>query len=554
MMPTPSRFIVLLLLAFILSQSDGLRLNARTISRTAENYLTQQNSTERADALVAEGAEQLAKGEVETAKKLFRQALELNPRCDAAHTYLGAIADHENDLTEAEKHFAAAAQIAPRSAATHNNYGAILLRRGRTAEAAAQFEIAVSLDKRGRSALINLAQIYSARGTVKDLRLARDLFMRADALGSDVELARALVIVNLRLEDTEAARAAYRDYAAQLAASPNMEVASANLRAELGAALLEGKLFDEAIAELNAALTIEPKNVEASLSLARVHLAQKNIPAAGRTLELAVSHGVDAAPIYAQLAEVYELSNHIENAIPAMRLAIQRDPKSESYRFRYAMILIDAKTPAAAVIRLQEALKEFPRSARLWFALGVAHNAEQKGAEAAEAFNRALEIDPRFAPALADLGASLDEQGRYAEAISYYERALSIDEKQYIVHYLLGEALLKQNPENSSRAEEHLSRAIALEPEFAEAHLSLGKIYARTDRLTQAITEFERVVKLDSNIAEAHYQLGRAYVRLKRTNEAQNELALFKQLSETQKEQAENERRDIVRRLANVRF
>lgn len=554
MMPIPLRFIVVLLLVFILFKSDGLRLSAQTVSRTQENSGIQKVSAERAAALVAEGAEQLAKGDVETAKSLFRKALELNPRDDASHTYLGAIADRENDLAEAEKHFAAAAQIAPRSAAAHNNYGAILLRRGRTAEAATQFEIAVGLDRQGRSALINLAQLYSARATAKDFRLARELFMRANALGSDVQLARALVVVNLRLEDREAARSAYRDYAAQVAANPNTESASANLRAELGAALLEGKLFDEAIAELNAALTIEPKNVEAIIGLARVYLGQKNIPAAGRTLELAVARGVDAAPVYALLAEVYELSNHIENAIPAMRLAIQRDPKSESYRFRYAMILVDAKTPAAAVIRLEEALKEFPRSARLWFALGVAHNAEQKAAEAAEAFTRAVEIDPHFAPALADLGAGLDEQGLYAEAINFYERALAIDEKQYIVHYLLGESLLKRNPENSSPAEAHLARAIALDPKFAAAHLSLGKIYARTDRLPQAVEEFERVVRLDPNIAEAHYQLGRAYVRLKRTSEAQSELALFKQLSEKQKEQTENERRDIIRRLADVRF
>ncbi|MDQ3820533.1 MAG: tetratricopeptide repeat protein [Acidobacteriota bacterium] len=546
-MPTRARFIILLLVAFILPES-GLRLNARTI------YGAQQNSEGRAAALVAEGADHLAKGDLETAKTLFRQALALNPRDGAAHTYLGAIADHENDLAEAEKHFAAAAQIAPRSASAHNNYGAILLRRGRTAEAAAQFEISVGLDKQGRSALINLAQIYSSSGTVKDLRLARDLFMRASALGSDVELARALVLVNLRLQDPEAARTAYRDYATQMAANTNTEAVAAASRAELGAALFEGKLFEEAIAELNAALTAEPKNVEATLTLARLYLAQKKIPAAGRTLELAVARGVDAAPVYAQLAEVYELSNHIENAIPAMRLAIQRDPRSESYRFRYAMILVDAKTPAAAAIRLQEALKEFPRSARLWFALGVAHNAEQKGAEAVEAFSRALEIDPHFAPALADLGASLEEQGRYSEAIGYYERALAVDEKQYIVHYLLGEALIKQNPEESSRAEEHLTRAAALEPEFAEAYLSLGKIYARKGRLSEAVAEFEHAIKLDPNIAEAHYQLGRAYARLKRTDEAQNELALFKQLSETQKEQAQNERRDIVRRLANVRF
>jgi Tfp pilus assembly protein PilF len=119
--------------------------------------------------------------------------------------------------------------------------------------------------------------------------------------------------------------------------------------------------------------------------LARAYLARRDIPAAGRTLEGAVARGLDVAVIYAELADVYEAFGRPENSIPAMRLAIARDPKSEAYRFRYAMLLTDTKAPAAAVIRLQEALQEFPRSSRLWFALGVAESAQNKTDEAARA-------------------------------------------------------------------------------------------------------------------------------------------------------------------------
>ena len=65
---------------------------------------------------------------------------------------------------------------------------------------------------------------------------------------------------------------------------------------------------------------------------------------------------------------------------------------------------------------------------------------------------------------------------------------------------------------------------------------------------------FERVTRLDPDSSEAHYQLGRVYVRLKRASEAQRELDRFKQLSDAQKEKRETDRRDLLRRLANVRF
>ena len=76
----------------------------------------------------------------------------------------------------------------------------------------------------------------------------------------------------------------------------------------------------------------------------------------------------------------------------------------------------------------------------------------------------------------------------------------------------------------------------------------------RAERWPQAASEFERAIRLDPQSAEAHYQLARVYVRLKRTDDAQRELAAFKQLSDAQKEKRETDRRDLLRRLANVRF
>ena len=140
-------------------------------------------------------------------------------------------------------------------------------------------------------------------------------------------------------------------------------------------------MLAEAEKELSLAVKLDPANTDAVIQLARLFLTRKEIPSAGRTLEAAVARGVDSAPVYALLAEVYEQSGHPENAIPAMRLAIQRDPQSEKYRYAYGILLTNALAPAAAVIRLEEALKTFPDSARLWFALGLAHFKESKSDE-----------------------------------------------------------------------------------------------------------------------------------------------------------------------------
>lgn len=513
-----------------------------------------EGNKERAAALVAEGVSALEREDTGAAKNLFQRALTADPNNEMAHTYLGVIADRAGDLTEAERQFAAAAIASPTSPAARNNHGVILLRLGRAEQAAKQFEISLRLDPTQPGALVNLAQIRFTSGTPEGLRTARDLFERARRIAPDAEIMRALVVIALRLNERAAAAAYYQDYLARVSPPAPAQINSAAMRAELGASLLAAGLGKEATSELDAAVTADPNNVDAILLLARSYLMLKDVASAGRTLESAVARGIETAPIYAALADIYQAAGHVENAIPAMRLAIERDPKNEAYRFRYGMLLTDSSAPEAAIIRLNEALKEFPRSSKLWFALGVAHFKNRKHDQAALAFERATELDPKFAPALAYLGITFDETARYSEAIALYNRALAADDHLAAAHYLLADALLRQPSGDVKSAENHLTRAVALEPSFAPARLALARLYMRAERFTEAVTQLEAVARAEPNLAEAQYQLSRVYVRLKRKEDAEKALEAFKRLSDGREKQALTEHQELVRRLANVNF
>lgn len=531
----------------------GTRCVAPCAAQSSVSPGSSRTRVEQAAQLVAEGVAALEKNDVSAARSFFQKALEANPGEVSALTYLGVLADRAGDLGEAERHFAAAANHSPDSAAARNNYGAILLKLGRLPEAAIQFELSLRLDKDQPNALVNLAQIRFSGGTPEDWRAARALFDRAYALAPDAEVARALVVVALRLEDRQAAARYFPEYSARLAEATGA-INKTAARAELGGALLEAGLFKEATIELAAAVRGEPSNTEAIMRLAKGYLGMGDISAAGRTLEGAVAQGIDSAPVYVLLSSVYEQSGHLENAIPAMRLAIERAPQSEEYRYVYGMLLTRALAPDAAVMRLKEALETFPRSARLWLALGVAHFKAGRNNEAAKSLTRAIELDPKIATAFAYLGMTYVETGLYDEAIKQYEQALTINPGLGVVNYLIAETLLKTTGADMGRVQKELVRAIKLEPSFAPARLALGKLYLRNNNLAEAAGELERVIKLDPNLAEAYYQLGRIYTKLKRTADAQTSLAAFKRLSEAQKEQGQKDRKEIVSRLANVLF
>lgn len=519
----------------------------------AVSFVQREGKKERAASLVAEGVAALEREDINAAKTSFQRALQAEPNNEMAHTYLGVLADRAGNLAEAERQFGAAAAASPASPAARNNHGVILVRLGKREQAAMEFETSLRLNPAQSSALVNLAQIRFTTGTPESLRAAHDLFERARNISPDAEIARALVVISLRLDDGEAAVTYYKDYLSRIIGAP-AAISGAAMRAELGTALLAAKLAKEANSEFNAVVASDPANIDAILLLARSYLALKDVASAGRTLESTVARGIETAPVYAALAEIYEMSGHVENAIPAMRLAIDRDPGNESYRFRYGMLLTDTRAPEAAIIRLNEALKEFPQSSRLRFALGIAHFKNHKHEEAAKAFEQAIEVDPKFASALAYLGITYDETGRYEDAIAFYNRALAADDKLAAAHYLLADALLRQQNGDLVIAEKHLTRAVALEPSFSPGRLALARVYIRTERFVEAATQLEQVVSAEPNLSEAVYQLGRVYTRLKRKEDAQKALEAFKRLSDKEKRQELTERQELVKRLANVNF
>src|SRR5215204_6490200 len=407
----------------------------------ANPFFQRANNKEQVAALIEKGVAALRRDETDAAKSSFNRALQDDPRNELAHTYLGIIADRSGNMVEAERHFRAAATGSPASPPAHNNYGVILVRLGKAEQAASEFETSLRLNPNQPGPLVNLAQIRFASGTTKDLNVARELFERARKIAPDAEIARALVVISLRLKDRGAAAVYYHDYEQRIDSAP-ANISNTAMRAELGTALLAEGLIKEANSELEAVVASDPLNVDHIILLARSYQALNDIKSAGRTLESAVARGVDVAPLYAALAEVYEASGYVENAIPAMRLAIQRDPRNESYRFRYGMLLTDTRAPEAAVIRLNEAVKEFPNSPKLLFALGVAHFKNKKHDQAAVAFQQAVDLDPKFASALAYLALTYDETASSAEALGLYNRALAADEK-LAAHYLVASALLR---------------------------------------------------------------------------------------------------------------
>jgi tetratricopeptide (TPR) repeat protein len=314
---------------FALFVSDRFPNRQIVLAEASQSSTTRQQKAQPGSA-IGEAVAAFERGDSDRARRLFEEALSADTKNTTALTFLGLIADRGGNLAEAAAYFERVVKFDPDQASARNDYGAILLKLGRRREAANQFEASLRLDNRQMSALVNLAQLRAASGAREDLRAAIDLFERASAIAPDAEIMRALTVIALRLGERETVSRYYKNYSQSLAnqtAPPAPET-----RAELGAAMSEAGLFKEAVTELTAAVQASPSTPETVLRLAKTYIELRDLPGAGRTLEAAVARGVETGPIYALLSTVYEKSGHIDRAIPAMRLAIEREPQSEQRR------------------------------------------------------------------------------------------------------------------------------------------------------------------------------------------------------------------------------
>jgi TolB-like protein/Flp pilus assembly protein TadD len=115
------------------------------------------------------------------------------------------------------------------------------------------------------------------------------------------------------------------------------------------------------------------------------------------------------------------------------------------------------------------------------------------------------------------------------ETRGFFERALALDAKNVealvgmaIVDTIIGYADMSGDRNvHLSAAETALAKALAMSPNHALAHATLGAVQIVTDRVLQGIAECQRALELDHNLAAAHALIGHAKHHLGRSAETE---------------------------------
>ena len=104
------------------------------------------------------------------------------------------------------------------------------------------------------------------------------------------------------------------------------------------------------------------------------------------------------------------------------------------------------------------------------------------------------------------------QSGMYRDDETLYRETLTRNPASWLAHNNLGNTLL-EIPGGHAEAVAQFEAALALKPDYSEAHLSLGNALMEAGRLQSAIDQFEEAVRDDPQSDRAHCNLGNALMR-----------------------------------------
>ncbi|HVU31937.1 MAG TPA: tetratricopeptide repeat protein [Opitutaceae bacterium] len=304
---------------------------------------------------------------------------------------------------EAQAQLEAAVKLAPDFAGARYNLGSLLSQQpGRAAEAIAQYEAAIRIAPRYAQAHNNLAVILDRRGEFERARRHFQLAVQYDPSNEVAWLNLVRVLEELHRADD--ALAACR---ALVQAHPN----SATGQARLGIMLATRQALAESIPHLEAAVRLDPGQLEAAYYLGTV-LVQRHerMSEAVALLEKVVKARPDSAYGHFNLGIAYLASgNRLRDAIAQFEATVRLDPRNANAQFNLAGALEAAGNPTGAITHYRVAAALQPRMAVNHFRLARLLALEPSGrAEAREEIMKTLAIDPGF-PGVQALLAQLDQ-------------------------------------------------------------------------------------------------------------------------------------------------
>ena len=510
-------------------------------------------------------------GDLAEAVTAFQKALALEPNSWAAHLNLGLALRENGDAAKALVHLRRVAQAQPNNPTVQCELGKTFRQNGELSAAAAAFEHALDLDPEMREAYYGLGFTLKQQAAAmrkssstplaisSHTQAAQEAFTKGDLNSAKEQLLQALAANDNDGNAHNLLGYILGQQADPAAALPHLERAaalqpdSAEVHYNYGAALWYSGEKQKAISELKTSIRLDPS---ATASYGLLGIAQRDdgdLAGAKLSLERALALSPTTAATFVDLGVVFlrqarpqkglaqfEAGLNATSAVPTpdwdgaintLHQAVSKGPDTPELHNMLGLLLGRKGADSNQVLaEFHQALRLRPNYAEAHNNMGLVLAQSGEDEKATTEFREATRIRPDYADAHANLGAVLLLSDA-DEAITELEEAISIDPTLISAQFNLAEAYGNSPSHGTAKQIEQLKKIISIAPDFARAHMALGKALLHDGKVNDAVTELREATRLDPGSGESHYQLGLALARSGQQEDAATEVKKGRELS-----------------------
>src|SRR5436305_7248974 len=292
-------------------------------TQTAEQELQKFPQQDNPYIEVTNAVVAIRKGDLSKAEAALNHALSLDPKCAQAHIGLAQLSLNKKDNARAGQEIKAAADLSPVRSRERLTKGELKMRTGDTEEARSYLHDLTKLARDFIGAWILQAKLAQSEKKYDEVAtLLQNVFSRdPDNIEGRVVQAQALLGKGDIKQGTDILERADKSV-------ENNPL----IKYQLALAYLQGKNTTQAINELEQAVKIAPKYVDAIVLLAQLRLRAGDPRSVITPLESALQLRPDVTQVRTLLADAYQAVGRSDDAASLIREQIKKTPEdSQSY-------------------------------------------------------------------------------------------------------------------------------------------------------------------------------------------------------------------------------
>jgi tetratricopeptide (TPR) repeat protein/S1-C subfamily serine protease len=265
------------------------------------------------------------------------------------------------------------------------------------------------------------------------------------------------------------------------------------------------KEYDAAIASLNVAIGLEPRNLTARNEKAAILRKQKKYAAAISVYDEMIRMRPEAY-IYVNRGWMKAELKDNKGAIDDYSQAIQINPNYVNAYVGRGMVKAALKDSQGAVRDYNRAIQLDPNNASAYRTRGNAKVSLKDNQGAILDYDRAIKLDPNNASAYANRGNVQLLLGDKQKALLDCNQAIQLNPGLAYAYGIRGSA--KSALGDKQGAISDLDRSIALDPRLARPYNSRGVVKFELGNTSSAMIDTDRAIQLDPNFALAYSNRG----------------------------------------------